>query len=180
MPPEGSGDIYFDIETLRLSDEVEGGWNSIHKFGLAVAVTWDEQGKFREWYEDDAQALVSEMNGFGRIISYNGDRFDFEVLSAYASVNSINGLRAKSLDLLSDLRSKLGFRVALDKLAAATLGSKKSGSGLKAVEWWRAGQRAKVVEYCRQDVQLLIDLVTFAREKGKVVVDGRDVAVDWS
>jgi len=39
--PETEQDIFFDIETLRLSHEVEGGWSNIARFGLAVAVTWD-------------------------------------------------------------------------------------------------------------------------------------------
>ncbi len=39
-------EIYFDVETLRLSHEVEGGWSNIARFGLAVAVTWDAQNAF--------------------------------------------------------------------------------------------------------------------------------------
>src|ERR1017187_4747835 len=45
-PREVAGEIYLDIETLRLSTEVPGGWSSIEKFGLAVAVTWDIDGQF--------------------------------------------------------------------------------------------------------------------------------------
>ena len=40
--PDPTREIFFDLETLRLSHEVEGGWSNIAQFGLAVAVTWDD------------------------------------------------------------------------------------------------------------------------------------------
>lgn len=169
-------EIYLDVETLRVSDEVPGGWQSIHQFGLAVAVTWDAEHQFREWYEADAGALVAELGRFARLITFNGNRFDLEVLRGYTPAHE---LRSRSLDLLACLEAKLGHRVSLASLARETLGSPKTGSGLEAVQWWRAGERAKVIAYCRNDVQLLIDLVSFARQRGYVVVDSRQVPVDW-
>src|SRR5258708_3014719 len=97
--PDPIREIFFDIETLRLSHEVEGGWSSIARFGLAVAVTWDEQNRFRRWFEPDAKALISELGQFDRIVSFNGDRFDFEGLSAYQPVKHLLG---KSFNLLLD------------------------------------------------------------------------------
>lgn len=169
-------EIYLDVETLRLSDEVPGSWGNIKDFGLAVAVTWNAHHNFRHWFETDASKLVSELGGFSRIITFNGNRFDLEVLSGYTPVRH---LLSKSLDLLADLKPRLGHRVSLASLAQATLGCAKSGTGLEAVEWWRAGKKDKVVRYCEQDVQLLIDLVQFARRNGFVVVDGQRVKVKW-
>ena len=169
-------EIYLDVETLRLSDEVPGGWNSISQFGLAVAVTWDKQHGFRQWFEKDVESLVGELGKYSRIITYNGNRFDLEVLGGYSPVKK---LQPRSLDLLACLEARLGHRVSLATLASETLSSAKSGSGLDAVKWWRAGQREKVIKYCEQDVQLLIDLVEFGRKNGYVMVDGRRVPVDW-
>jgi DEAD/DEAH box helicase domain-containing protein len=169
-------EIYLDVETRHLSHEVEGGWERIRDFGLAVAVTWDAVHGFREWYEADAQGLIQELQAIPRLITFNGERFDFVVLSAYADVKN---LYKNSLDLLADLTRILGRRVGLDMLARDTLGIQKTGSGFDAVRWWREGRKEKVVEYCRHDVQLLRDLVTFAREKGFVVLDGRRVPVKW-
>ena len=169
-------EIYLDVETLRLSHEVDGGWSSIHKFGLAVAVTWDQEHGFRRWFEEDAKRLVSELERYTRIISFNGDRFDLVVLRGYAPVTRLQG---RSFDILADLKQRLGFRIKLDSLAGETLGRAKTGSGLEVVRWWRAGEKTKVCAYCENDVQLLVDLVAFAREKGYVVVDGRKVRADW-
>jgi len=176
VAPEPKNEIYLDIETLRLSHEVEGGWGSIHKFGLAVAVTWDPENRFRRWFEADADPLIAELARWSRIITFNGDRFDLIVLQGYGPVRE---LRKRSLDLLADLKNQLGFRVKLDSLAKETLGRYKSGSGLDAVNWWRAGEKEKVCKYCENDVQLLIDLVKHARQKGYVIVDSRRIPIRW-
>jgi len=169
-------EIYFDIETLRLSHEVEGGWSNIARFGLAVAVTWDAQNAFRRWFEPDAAALISEMSTFDRIVSFNGDRFDFAVLGAYQPVRHLAG---KSFDLLVDLHKRLGHRIKLDDLARETLGNQKTGDGLEIVQWWRDGRKEDVCKYCENDVKLLVDLVEFARRNKYVVVKSRQLPVDW-
>jgi DEAD/DEAH box helicase domain-containing protein len=174
--PETEKEIFFDIETLRLSHEVEGGWSNIAGFGLAVAVTWDAQNRFRRWFEPDVKPLISELSRFARIVSFNGDRFDFEVLRGYHPVSK---LVPKSFDLLVDLHRKLGHRIKLDDLARETLGQQKTGDGLEVVQWWREGRKEKVCTYCENDVQLLVDLVEFARRKKYVVVNKRQLPVDW-
>jgi len=174
--PETEKDIFFDIETLRLSHEVEGGWSNIARFGLAVAVTWDAGNRFRRWFEPDVKALIYELGRFARIVSFNGDRFDFEVLRGY---HPVGDLVPKSFDLLADLHRRLGFRIKLDDLARETLGHQKSGNGLEIVQWWREGRKEEVCKYCENDVQLLVDLVEFARRKKYVVVNKRQLPVDW-
>ena len=174
--PDGPKDIFFDVETLRLSHEVEGGWSNIARFGLAVGITWDEEHKFRRWFEPEVGALVSELARFERIITFNGERFDFEVLRGYQRVDD---LYKKSFDLLSDLYRQLKFRIKLDDLARETLGLKKTGNGLEVVQWWREGRREEVCAYCENDVQLLVDLVKFARGKKYVIVKARQLPVDW-
>jgi DEAD/DEAH box helicase domain-containing protein len=174
--PDITTEIFFDIETLRLSHEVEGGWSSIAQFGLAVAVTWDAGHKFRRWFEPDAKALVAELGRFERIVSFNGDRFDFEVLRGY---HPVEHLLSKSFDLLADLHRRLGFRVKLDDLAKETLGNQKTANGLEIVQWWREGRKEEVCSYCENDVKLLVDLMEFARKNKYVIVKSRKLPVDW-
>lgn len=155
---------------------MEGGWSNIRAFGLAVAVTWDREYNFRRWYEPDAGALVAELETFTRIITFNGNRFDLEVLRAYAPIDKLKML---SFDVHEKLHKQLGHRIKLDQLAKDTLHSAKSGDGLQAVEWWRAGERERVASYCEQDVAILRDLVEHGRAKGHVVVSSRQVRVAW-
>ena len=172
-------EIYLDVETQRIADEVQGGWDNIRAFGLSVAVTWDEANEYREWYETDATRLIGELRAFDRIVTFNGIRFDLEVLSAYGDVRDLSG---KSLDLLQDLKRRLGFRVSLQNLAQATLGKGKTGSGLDAVKWWRSGDpalRQRVVDYCRMDVEILREVVVHGRREGfvKIPSQGRELPV---
>lgn len=169
-------EIYLDVETLRLAHEVEGGWQNIPAFGLAVAVTWDKDGGFRHWFEPNARQLVDELEGFSRVITFNGNRFDFAVLSRYVPVD---GLMRRSFDVHESLHKQLGHRVKLEQLARDTLGSAKIGTGLEAVEWWRKGEIQKVVEYCKHDVALLRDIVSYGRTKGHVILSSRQIRVNW-
>jgi DEAD/DEAH box helicase domain-containing protein len=172
-------EIYLDAETQRIADEVQGGWDNIRAFGLSVAVTWDEANGYREWYEPDAGRLIGELRAFDRLVTFNGLRFDLEVLSAYGDVRELHG---KSLDLLQDLKRRLGFRVSLQSLGQATLGKKKTASGLEAVKWWRSGDpvlRQRVVDYCRMDVEILREVVAHGRREGfvKIPSQGRELPV---
>ena len=169
-------EVYLDIETLRLSHEVEGGWSNIRAFGLAVAVTWDRESSFRRWYEADAGALIGELEGFTRVITFNGNRFDLEVLRGYGPIDK---LKLISFDVHEKLHKQLGHRIKLDQLARDTLQSAKSGDGIQAVEWWRAGERDRVASYCEQDVAILRDIVEHGRSKGHVIVAARQVRVAW-
>lgn len=145
-------------------------------FGLAVAVTWNKDQGFRRWFEDDAPSLIAELESFTRIVTFNGNRFDLEVLRKYAPIDA---LRERSFDVLEELYRQLGHRVKLDQLAQETLGAAKSGDGLQAVAWWRAGEKDRVAAYCEQDVAILRDLVEHGRAKGYVIISSRRVMVKW-
>ena len=54
--------------------------------------------------------------------------------------------------LLAGLSMGLDYVIELDSLARGTLGMAKAADGLQAVQWFRAGQVDKVLDYCRQDV----------------------------
>jgi len=180
-----TGPLVLDVETQYLSDEVAGGWSAVHKFRVALAATWDQQNGSRVWYEEDVQRLLFEAEKFAPIVTFNGENFDFKVLSAYGPVE---GLYSKSTDMLAVLSKRLGFRVKLDSVALATLGRGKIGSGTECVDWWRSGdpvQRQKVVDYCKMDVELTRDIYLFAKQHGYVLIEDlkqsktRRVEVSW-
>ncbi len=182
----GKGDpLVLDVETQYLSDEVAGGWTAVEKLRVALVVTWDERRGMRTWYEEEVPALLTELKNYDPIVTFNGENFDFKVLSAYGPIDF---LMSKSTDMLAILSRKLGFRVRLDSLAQSTLGRGKTGSGTESVEWWRSGDpalRQKVVDYCKMDVELTRDLYFHGKEKGFVSIDDtkqgglRRVEVSW-
>jgi DEAD/DEAH box helicase domain-containing protein len=91
----------------------------------------------------------------------------------------VDKLIPKSFDLLADLQRRLGFRIKLDDLARETLGNQKTGNGLDIVQWWREGRKEEVCKYCENDVQLLVDLMEFARKNKYVIVKSRHLPVVW-
>ncbi len=70
--------------------------------------------------------------------------------------------------MLNDIFRTLGFRLSLNSLAKATLGSTKTADGLQSVEWFRNGELDKVAEYCKSDVDITRRLHEFGRENGFV------------
>jgi DEAD/DEAH box helicase domain-containing protein len=182
----GKGDVLvLDVETQYLSDEVPGGWTAVDKFRVALVATWDEANQMRVWYEQDVPKLLAEAGNFQKVVTFNGENFDFKVLSAYGPVDS---LYRKSVDMLVVLSRKLGFRVKLDSVATATLHRGKTGSGTESVQWWRSGDPAlkeRVVEYCKMDVELTKEIYQFGKDKGYVLIEDlrqggtRRVDVSW-
>jgi len=99
------------------------------------------------------------------LIGYNSDHFDIPILNRYYTGDLT---KIKSVDLLSEIRESLGRRLKLDSVAQATLGVGKSGSGLQAIEWWKAGDVERVRTYCLKDVEITKKIYDFAREHGYV------------
>ena len=175
-------EIFFDLETPRWSDEVEGGWSNIPAFGLSLAVTWDDRNGFRVWFENDAIMLVKELDQADKVIGFNIVSFDYEVLSAYVR-NTHELLDGRSFDIFADLEGRLGFRLSLEVICSTTLGKSKLGSARDALGWFRQGQIKKVVHYCQRDVELTRDIYRYGQEHGFVCYPrlGQPtmVPVDW-
>ena len=75
-------------------------------------------------------------------------------------------LELPTLDLLQEVQHALGHRLSLDHLAEVTLGRRKVGSGLDALEFYRRGQWRRLERYCLEDVRITRDLYEFAKRRG--------------
>lgn len=181
--PSLQNTVLFDLETLRSAEEV-GGWDRIHKMGLAVGVTCHlEEGRFDVFTEDLVAELVELLTGADLVVGFNVKRFDYQVLAGYTGIDYNRKLR--TLDLLEEVHRFLGFRVKLESLTRSTLGVEKSADGLQSLEWVREGRLDLVEEYCRKDVEILRDLYLFGRREGYVLYPDKErgvdlrVAVEW-
>jgi DEAD/DEAH box helicase domain-containing protein len=158
--------VVFDLETQNLFEDV-GGRSNIGALRVSCAVTWSSTRQdFAVYWENDIAALIIELKSAGRVVGYNVKGFDYEVLRPYAPNERLQYL--PTLDLMEDLFRTLSFRLPLDSVARATLGEAKSASGLQAVAWWRAGEREKLVEYCKVDVDVTRRIYDFGCEFGYV------------
>jgi DEAD/DEAH box helicase domain-containing protein len=173
--------VYFDLESQKLFEEVGG--RDASKLLLACGVTWSTaRNDFAVYWEKDAQALIAELKSADRVIGFNTIKFDYEVLKPYAPNENLRAIR--STDMLQDIYRTLNFRLSLDSIARATLGTTKTADGVMSVEWFRKGELDKVAEYCKTDVDITRRVYEFGRDNGFVHYYSRlgsklKVAVNW-
>jgi DEAD/DEAH box helicase domain-containing protein len=155
--------VYFDLESQKLFGEVGG--RDASKLLLACGVTWSTaRNDFAVYWENDVQALIAELKSADRVIGFNTIKFDYEVLRPYAPDENFRALR--STDMLQDIYRALNFRLSLDTVARATLGTTKTADGLMSVQWFRNGELDKVAEYCKADVDITRRVYEFGRDHG--------------
>jgi DEAD/DEAH box helicase domain-containing protein len=153
--------VFFDIETQRTFDDV-GGRHNIRKLGLSAAVTYSTvTAAFRHYTEETVAELIAELKAADLVVGFNVLRFDYEVLQAYTG-DDLG--RIPTVDMLDHIYKRLGFRVGLDNLAGATLGTSKSADGLQAVRWYRAGRMQELLDYCQQDVEVTRQLYDYGQQ----------------
>jgi DEAD/DEAH box helicase domain-containing protein len=157
--------VYFDLESQKLFNEVGG--RDASRLLLACGVTWStERNDFAVYWEKDAAALVAELKAADRVIGFNILHFDYEVLKPYAP--NVNFRSFRTVDMLQDIQRILNFRLSLDSIARATLGTTKTADGLQSVQWFREGELDKVAEYCKSDVDITRRVHEFGRNNGFV------------
>jgi DEAD/DEAH box helicase domain-containing protein len=173
--------VYFDLESQKLFEEVGG--RDASRLLLACGVTWSTaRNDFAVYWEKDAAALIAELKSADRVIGFNILKFDYEVLRPYAPNENFRAIR--STDMLQDIYRTLNFRLSLDSIARATLGTTKSADGVKSVEWFKIGELDKVADYCKMDVDITRRVYEFGREHGFVHYYSKlgsklKVAVNW-
>lgn len=186
--------LAFDLESQRDAKSV-GGWDNISDMKMSVGVVWNSlKNDFFVYYENQVHDLIQHLMSGPRVIGYNHLYFDYTVLSGYAKDQDKNKLlqtlkQQKNLDLMLDLKSRLGFRLKLDSLVRATLEMGKSADGLQALIWYQeylAGdpeKLIKIMEYCKQDVAVTRDLYLYGLKHREVSYETKwgikSTAVNW-
>ena len=181
--------LVFDLETQYSAQEV-GGWDKIDEMKMSLGVIWDSRKQdFHVYLEDQPHELIQHLKSGPLVIGFNHIGFDYRVLTGYFPVPEREKIfkelgELNNLDLLLDIKKRLGFRLKLDNLVQASLGAGKSADGLQALEWYKNGQIDLIREYCKQDVAVTRDLYLHGVDKGFVYYDsGREgikkLTVDW-
>jgi DEAD/DEAH box helicase domain-containing protein len=163
-PPKRFGVL--DVETRRAAAEV-GGWGNAHKMGVSVAVLYDSDlDDFLVYRQEELPELYVALTRFDLVVGFNINRFDYTVL---AGVTPFDHRSLPTLDMLERVHERLGYRLSLDSLAKATLGTRKSADGLAALAWWKEGRVDEIIAYCKKDVAVTRDLYRFGRDNGFVL-----------
>ena len=160
-------DIVLDIETQNTFEEVGGYFTDKLKVSL-VGVYYYATDTYESYLEHELPQMFATLEVGGRIIGYNSIGFDMPVLNNYYAGDL---LKLPQLDILQHIEKSLGYRIKLDDVAAATIGTRKSAHGLQAVAWWKEGKIHEIREYCLQDVKVTKEVYEFGLKNGYVLYD---------
>ncbi len=181
-PPVSARNIvYFDLETQKSAEEV-GGWDRIRDMRMSIGVTYSTtRGGYKIYPESAVSELLRELQRADLIVGFNHLRFDYEVLHGYTPYDLT---QLPTLDMMVDLRERLGHRLGLDSIAEATFGLNKTSEGLQAIDWFREGKMLEIAEYCCFDVKLTKLVHEFGVQHRQLFYKNRfgallSVGVDW-
>ena len=162
----GAPKLVLDLETRKSFDEVGGAANKA-QLGVSVVGVYDYlEDKFATFREADFGALAALLKRAETVVGFNLIDFDWPVLAAELG-DWVRDL--PTLDLMVEVQKGIKQRVSLNALAKTTLGASKLGSGLDALEYYRAGDWTRLERYCLEDVKLTRDLYEYARKNGHLL-----------
>lgn len=166
--------VVFDLETQNIFHDVDSRDPSL--LDISVAALYDKgTDTYTAVTIDELEKLWPIIEKADALVGYNSNHFDIPLLNKYYPGNLTH---IKSIDILEEIRNSLGRRVRLDSVAEATVGAKKNGQGLQAVQWWQEGKIDKIKKYCTQDVKITKEVFEFALQNSKVMIKDRGKKID--
>ncbi len=172
--------IVFDIETRNVFQDV--GVRDPAALDISIVCIYDsETDSYSSYLQEELKTLWPIIEKADMLIGFNSNHFDIPLLNKYYPGDLS---KIKSLDLLNEIKNSLGRRIGLNAIAEATLGKKKIGHGLEAIQWWKNGEIDKLRKYCVEDVKITKELYDHALKSGSVnYLDGttkKEIKLDTS
>lgn len=157
--------IVFDIETRNIFSDV--GSSNPADLDIAVVGIYDsESDSYSSFLQEELNNLWPILERADMIIGYYSENFDLPLLNKYYHGDLS---KIKHLDILKEVKRQHGRGMKLDQLAEGTLGKKKSGHGLDAIRWWKAGEIEKIKSYCLDDVKITKEIYDYAIKNQKLI-----------
>lgn len=151
------------------------------KLGISVVGVYDYKNEvLKSFFENELMRLYPLLENASFLIGFNINSFDLPVVQGYYPGNTS---QFKTLDILEEIKNVLGRRLALNDIVKATLGKKKSGHGLQAINYYKEGKLEELKKYCLDDVVLTKEVFEYGVKNGAIYykdVSGKvAVKVDW-
>lgn len=181
--------IVIDVETLRLAQELPGGWDATEAMGVGCACVYSmDQDRYAFYGWHNVKELRATIEEAGEIIGFNCRDFDLPVIYGCSrpywksNAGSVVALREKLLPKVNDIyrrviaavggdpndEKKRAKGTSLNCLAIGTLGRGKIGSGKEAADDCRRGIKLlDTATYCMDDVKITADLARVADAGGE-------------
>jgi len=147
--------VVIDLETKYTFRD----FSEHEKLGITVLALFDYRDKSQKIFtEKDINNLFPILENSSYIVGFNINSFDLPVLQPYYP-GDIKHFR--TFDILDDIKRILGRRLSLNDTIKATLGKKKTGHGLEAIDFYKEGKWEELKKYCMADVMLTKELFDF-------------------
>lgn len=160
--------IVYDLETQKTFQEV-GGYENTAQLGISYAGVYAyREDKLFGFREEDLPVLERILTTEQpTIVGFNSIGFDNVVLQPYFKHLRVSDL--PQIDILAEIYETLGFRMKLESVAQATLGTGKSGDGLDAIRYYRSGDWDALAKYCLDDVKITQEVFEYGRNHGFIL-----------
>jgi DEAD/DEAH box helicase domain-containing protein len=171
--------LVYDIETKETFQDTGGRDPQKLHISVIGAYSYLEK-RLIGFTESNLPEFWRRLEQCELLIGFNNHGFDDLVCAVYFPEID----KVPSLDLMSNVAAQLGFRIKLDNLAQATLGTAKSGDGLKAIKLYQEGKIDELLSYCLDDVKITKELYEYGKENGKLYYTDlqgkKEVMVDFT
>ena len=157
--------IVFDIETRNIFQEVGSSDPTALDISI-VGIHDSETDSYTSYSQEELSQLWPILERADLVIGYYSEHFDLPLLNKYYPGDLS---KLKHLDILKEVKKQYGRGMKLDQLAEGTLGTNKSGHGLEAVKWWKAGEVEKIRQYCLDDVRITKEIYDYAIANQKLL-----------
>jgi uncharacterized protein YprB with RNaseH-like and TPR domain len=178
--------IYFDLETQRSLSDVG---NVKSKLCVSIAVTYSTAtDEYLIFGEQDMDALTDQLLRADLVVGWNHLTFDYPVLQPYVLPNLEE--QTINLDMMIDVKERMGRMLKLDNVASKSLGTGKSADGLDAIRWWQEHKKTgsfeplrKIAEYCAYDVKVTRYVHEYGMKHGHIKYEDLgqivELPVEW-
>lgn len=175
--------LAFDLEISKIIDEAIP-WEEQRPYGISCAATMKTGEEPRVWYGRGCpfkyawnkmpmmqvrtlvQYLQQAVSDGYQIVTFNGLKFDFDVLAEESGMHEeCVSLALDHLDMMFHFFCVKGHFVGLAKVAMEMGLEGKSGSGADAPRLWAAGEYQKILDYVAQDVAVTMNVFNEIKKK---------------
>ncbi len=141
-----------------------GGWTDYKGMGVSVLEAYNTVDQmYYTFLDDNIKGFQELIDKADCVAGYNNISFDNNVVAA----QGINIPDVKNYDLMREALKGAGYgdqttRMAgykLDTFCEVNLGAHKTEDGAMAPVMWQRGQFGRVIQYCRWDTRLTVDLI---------------------
>ncbi len=180
----GKDIIVFDIETQNTFQETgKSRAEAFKKLRVSVVGVYEYlTGEYKTYDEKELMELDKRFQKAELLLGFNSLGFDLPVLSNYF-FTPVD--RFPHLDLMTEIEKNRGHRASLDSVAKPTLKTKKSGSGLDAIMYWKENRIDELKKYCLEDVRITREVFEYGCREGKILFTSTwdfktyEIPVNW-